>query len=246
MSDRTSGQPGQPSSELEEVRRSRRHPRRTQFDYLHLRHLNDDLRRELAALPGPVSDALDVFCGSRPYDDLLPPGARCVGLDIDDSYGIADVVSSEFLPFDDDSFDLVTCIEGFYFVPDPEHGVAEIRRVLRPGGTVILTVPLVWEYNPEILEHRFTAPELEALFAGWDEVRVSENGGRGVAWATMTGHMIKRAERSLGRRWARRAFSALYVGLNALGERIEHAEQRRDSPYRLPMNLMLVARRPAG
>ena len=77
-------------------------------------------------------------------------------------------------------------------------------------------------------------------------MRVTENGGRGVAWATMTGHMIKRAERSLGRPWARRGFAAAYLTLNALGARIERAEERRDSPYRLPMNLMLVARRPAG
>ena len=250
MRDRTDGQRESAEArslgvaEVEELRRSRRHPRRTQFDYLHLRYLNSDLERELRALDGSASDVLDVFCGSRPYDDLMPAGARCVGFDVDDSYGTADVVSTEFLPFEDDSFDLVTCIEGFYFVPDPEHGVAEIRRVLRPGGVVILTVPLVWEYDPRILEHRFTAPELEALFADWDEVRVSENGGRGVAWATLTGHMIKGAERSLGRRWTRRAFSAAYAGLNALGERIERAEQRRGSPYRLPMNLMLVARRP--
>ena len=241
-----------PAAELARIRQTRRHPRRTQFDYLHLRHLLDDLKTALATVTHPVHRVLDVYCGSRPYDDLFPAGAECVGLDLVGSpYGVADLVTDDFLPFPDASFDLVTCIEAFHYVDDPQRGVQEIGRVLRPGGTAILTVPLVWEYNREILEHRYTGPELAALFAAWDDVRVVENGGRAVAWATLTGSMLERLRWSVpdaagvGRALRAGAFPAAYVALNAcaaLAERIE--EKRSGGPLTLPMNLLVRARRP--
>ena len=46
--------------------------------------------------------------------------------------------SVEFLPFPDDLFDLVTAVESYYFWPDLVNNLKEIRRVLKPGGSVIL------------------------------------------------------------------------------------------------------------
>ena len=42
------------------------------------------------------------------------------------------------LPFPDDFFDLATAFESYYFWPDLIHDLAEIRRVLRPGGMLLL------------------------------------------------------------------------------------------------------------
>src|SRR5437588_12211970 len=71
---------------VEKIRRSRRHPRPTQFDYLHLRYIVDHLAAAISEIEPPPKEVLDVYCGARPYDDLLPPGSHCVGLDIDESY----------------------------------------------------------------------------------------------------------------------------------------------------------------
>ncbi len=46
--------------------------------------------------------------------------------------------SVESLPFPDGLFDLVTAVETYYFWPDLVSNLKEIRRVLKPGGTVIL------------------------------------------------------------------------------------------------------------
>jgi len=46
--------------------------------------------------------------------------------------------SVESLPFSDDSFDLVTAVETYYFWPDLINSLKEIRRVLKPGGSAIL------------------------------------------------------------------------------------------------------------
>jgi SAM-dependent methyltransferase len=202
----------------------------------------------LSAVPHPVRDVLDVYCGTRPYDDLLPAGAKTTGLDIDNRWGAADVVSDEFLPFPDDSFDLVVCYEAFYYREDAEAGAEEIRRVLRPGGTVLITVPLIWEYDRTTFEHRFTEPELRALFADWKDVRVTENGGRGVAWATLTGRLLDSIRANVPRR-ARGLvgpiFAAAFAAVNGIGELIERLDNRAPGSFRLPMNLMLTAQVPA-
>jgi SAM-dependent methyltransferase len=233
------------------MRRTRRNPRPTQFDYLHVHRLVADLTATLARIGDGAVDVLDVFCGTRPYDDLLPPSARITGLDIPGNpYGVADVVSAEFLPFADESFDLVMCIEGFYYVPDPQAGIAEIGRVLRPGGYAVISVPLVWEYDRTVLEHRFTGPSLGRLFTGWDEVEVVENGGRAVSWATLTGLIASMAESHVPdrlrlRRALHPAFAGLYLLVNGVGLVLDRAERRfARSSLTLPMNLLVTARRP--
>jgi SAM-dependent methyltransferase len=236
--------------ELAAVRRSRRNPRLTQFDYLHVRHLVADLSDRLAEIATPVRDVLDVWCGSRPYDDLFPAGARRVGLDVESNpYGVADVVSNKLLPFQDESFDLVTCIEAFQWVPEPARVVSEFRRVLRPGGTVLVTLPFAFQYHREIPESRYTEHELRALFAhGWDDVQVRENGGRMVAWTVLTTSMIAGVEERVAvhriLQPARPLIALTYFSLNMLGRVLAQLEGRfARGTVTLPMNLMLTARR---
>src|SRR5262249_50580996 len=47
------------------------------------------------------------------------------------------------LPFDDGSFDVVVHSDTLEHVPRPVRGLAECRRVLRPGGFCAFTVPIV-------------------------------------------------------------------------------------------------------
>ena len=46
--------------------------------------------------------------------------------------------SAESLPFPNNMFNLVTAIESYYFWPDLVNTLKEIRRVLKPGGSLIL------------------------------------------------------------------------------------------------------------
>ncbi len=61
------------------------------------------------------------------------------------------------LPFEDESFDVVSAIETFYFWPDPMQGLAEAHRVLRPGGRVAITLEMTREAadNPTLLQQYF-------------------------------------------------------------------------------------------
>jgi len=239
------------SSALQATRRSRRHPAITQPDYLHLRALVDGLRQAIAQVPGPVENVLDVWCGSRPYEDLLPPGAHCIGLDVEGNpYGVADVVSNDLLPFDDDSFDLVTCIQAFHYMPDARHAVAEFRRVLRPGGTALVTSIFGFEYDRRHFEARYTEQQLRVLFEGWDDVRVHEDGGRTTTWTVLTGSLIHglehRLDGSSALRVLRPAFLTSYALVNAVGLAFERAEHTGSGVAALPMNLTLTARKSVG
>lgn len=74
--------------------------------------------------------------------------------------------SGDVMPFDDNTFDLVSLLDTVEHIPD-EFGVfEECLRVLKPGGKLMVTVPAfqwLWSYNDEINEHqrRYEAPELQ-------------------------------------------------------------------------------------
>ena len=48
------------------------------------------------------------------------------------------VAAAEALPFDDDSFDTAVCTLSLCTIPDPAASIAEMKRVLRPGGQLLL------------------------------------------------------------------------------------------------------------
>lgn len=53
------------------------------------------------------------------------------------------------LPFDDDTFDAIYCSHVLEHVPDDAAAMAELQRVLRPGGWAILQVPVLREMTDE-------------------------------------------------------------------------------------------------
>jgi ubiquinone/menaquinone biosynthesis C-methylase UbiE len=59
--------------------------------------------------------------------------AKELGRDIDMRVGDA-----EALPFSDDSFDTVVCTYGLCTIPDDAAAIREAKRVLRPGGRILL------------------------------------------------------------------------------------------------------------
>ena len=118
--------------------------------YFARRGLWRGLREFFPQLTGTV---MDVGCGSQPYRAQLPC-TRYVGLDIDTPATRARGLAEAFydggrFPFADASFDAVLCSQVLEHVFTPEVFLGEIRRVLRPGGALLLAVPFVWDEHEQ-------------------------------------------------------------------------------------------------
>lgn len=109
-----------------------------------------------------VKMGLDVGCGvghwGRTIYKLLDDDATLMGIDqeekwirqaqeiakkkpYDESKLTYQVATAEQLPFDDNLFDLVTCQTVLIHVKEPKLVIAEMLRVLKPGGTILLVEP---------------------------------------------------------------------------------------------------------
>jgi ubiquinone/menaquinone biosynthesis C-methylase UbiE len=70
---------------------------------------------------------------------------------------------AQHLPFPDDTFDAVSCLEALEFMPSSRRVLVEIARVLRPGGALLVTNRINWERHV-MPGKAFTDPQLRALF----------------------------------------------------------------------------------
>jgi SAM-dependent methyltransferase len=118
--------------------------------YFARRGLLDELRPLFAELKG---DVLDVGCGNIPYRALVQ-ATSYVGLDVDTPFtrkvGAADVFyQGGTFPLGDASFDGVLCSQVLEHVFTPEAFLAEIRRVLRADGVLVLAVPFMWDEHEQ-------------------------------------------------------------------------------------------------
>jgi SAM-dependent methyltransferase len=113
---------------------------------------------------------LDIGCGPAPYVELFP---YRIGIDIVQRGG-ADVVGDVLaLPVRTGSSPVVFASELLEHVTDPQRAVDEMRRVLAPGGRVILTTRFCFPIHDAPGDYfRFTRYGLEHLFREWGDVEI--------------------------------------------------------------------------
>lgn len=122
----------------------------------------------LACLKPPVSGSLlDLGCGPGLLLETLAaqyPELRLSGLDIAPEMirvakarldGKADLRlgDSEELPWSDESFDYVFCVDSFHHYPNPERVLTEIGRVLKRNGEFVLADPTAPAPFRSVLNH---------------------------------------------------------------------------------------------
>lgn len=128
---------------------------------------------------------LDVGCGDKPHRAAFTKVSSYIGLDRPsepyvgspraaarkaaiDLHG-----SAEALPFQASSFDTVAAFQLIEHLPEPMSFLRETARVLKPGGKVILTLPLInpvheapydfFRYTPYGMEHLCTKAGLRII-----------------------------------------------------------------------------------
>jgi SAM-dependent methyltransferase len=124
-----------------------------------------------AASLAPGARVMDVGAGDAPYRELFAHVDYRTSEwehSVHEDAQAADVIGpAHDLPVGDGELDAVLCTQVLEHVPNPAEVLAELHRLLRPGGTLHVTAPLVWELHE--LPHdyfRYTGPGLEALLTG--------------------------------------------------------------------------------
>jgi arsenite methyltransferase len=138
------------------------------------------VRAAVAAQPG--ERILDLGCGPGYYvaelAELVGPGghvagmdqsaamlaiarSRCEGRD-NTSFAEGDATA---LPFEDGAFDAVLSVQVMEYVQDVAAALAEVRRVLRPGGRVVL-----WDVDWRTVSWHSEHPDrMEHILSAWDQ-----------------------------------------------------------------------------
>ena len=98
-----------------------------------------------------IKNLVDIGCGNGAFLELfhkLSPSAKLSGLDLSHEMVMrsrarlpeADIVEgdAENMPFEDASFDAVSCHMSVHHHPHPEKSIAEMYRILEKNGTVLI------------------------------------------------------------------------------------------------------------
>jgi SAM-dependent methyltransferase len=157
--------------------RERLHPSRRNPDYLSLIERRKHVAEALQHVSGNRLRVLDIGGRIQPYRPMLD-GRLEAYLAVDpQKNGLVDVMGvGEHLPFADVSFDLVLCSQVLCYVQDPLKIIDEIYWVLRPGGTLLLSVPAILPRHAENDRWRFLPDGLRVLLSRFSQVEVSPEG----------------------------------------------------------------------
>jgi SAM-dependent methyltransferase len=159
--------------------------------YLVRRSLWKNIRHLAPKLKGRV---LDIGCGSKPYEELFTSKTEYIGMEIDSPHGRKNPKADVFytgtkFPFDAESFDSAVATQTIEHIFNPDEFIAEIGRILKKGGKLLVTVPFVWDEHEQpydyaryssfgishllkthgfkIVEHKKSLPDTRVIFQPW-------------------------------------------------------------------------------
>jgi SAM-dependent methyltransferase len=150
-------------AELLKIANDRLYPSLTNPSYLVQRRRRQILGQWIERIPGSRLVVLDIGGRYQPYRPLLANRVeRYVALDVLSTMLVDVVGNGQQLPFKADSFDLVMATGVFEYFPEPRVAAAEVHRVLKPGGHLMMSVASVyprvvdeehWRYLPAGLSY---------------------------------------------------------------------------------------------
>ena len=155
--------------------------------------------RTLAKLAARVGDGF--VAGIDPSEVMVRLATRRMKRAIDRGRASVHAAEAKRMPFESDRFDAVLAVHVLYFWSQPELELCEIRRVLRPGGVLVLGFrpdgPEARASLPASIYHLRSVEEVAKLLteAGFEVDRVADDASRFVCLAARN----RETERGRGR-----------------------------------------------
>jgi 2-polyprenyl-3-methyl-5-hydroxy-6-metoxy-1,4-benzoquinol methylase len=125
------------------------------------------LLKKYNLLENPLARILDVGCGTGMILKEISSQGEVWGLDNDEQAlkfcrkrGLRFLKKANLqqkLPFEDQSFDVILCLDVLEHLKNEDLSISEFRRLLKPKGMLVITVPAypaLWSYWDEISGHQ--------------------------------------------------------------------------------------------
>lgn len=192
------------------------------------------LTKWLTNLPGKGLALLDIGGRIQPYRSIVEGTvSRYIAVDLMMEGLVNIVANGEQLPFRDNSFDVVLCSDALQYIPDAPRAVTEMHRVLRHGGTLLLTTRGC--YPEDHSEYwRFLPGGLRYLTRMFDTCHIVPEGFSGSGLAVSLNTLL---HRDIVRPWlirfTRRTTTPLINRLGLLVDRLINADSRSTCSYSL-------------
>ena len=161
-------------------------------------HLYEWLEQEARALDGKNLRCLNIGANGDIFEFVRPlTTAEIVQIDIDESRKPDIVTSVCSMPmFEGASFDAVFMMEVLEHVPEPQQALSEIRRVLKPGGRLILSVPFIFPLHEEPHDYyRYTKYGLAYMLRAFADVSIRERNATLDAILVMQARLVRTDDR---------------------------------------------------
>jgi SAM-dependent methyltransferase len=176
--------------QLHRMERERLYPSITNPNWLVLRSRREIFRKWLQQIVTGEATVLDVGGRIQPYRPLITgKKVRYFAVDILRTALVNITARAEQLPLPDGCFDIVLCTQMLEYAPEPGRVIAEIYRVLNPGGYLLLSVSSLsirhvdeecWRFWPAGLRHLLstfadikTVPEVGSIAGLFRTVNVA-------------------------------------------------------------------------
>ena len=163
--------------QIQEEGRSRLYPSLTDPSWLVLRKRREVFTKWLGRLSHTNAIVLDVGGRIQPYRALINgQPSLYVALDLRLTPLVDIAGDAAQLPIRNDCFDLVFCTQMLEYAPEPRQVIAEIHRVLKPGGFLLLSAPAVHPQDSERDAWRFLPAALRELLKEFSAVDLAPEG----------------------------------------------------------------------
>lgn len=135
------------------------------WDKVRSKRERDRLEAMLSEYGSNSTKILDLGSGNSPYQKFFPNAIR---VDFEKDLTTTVIADAQNLPFKNNSFNLIICTEVLEHLENPAKAAAEMKRILKIGGRLILTTRFIFPiHNSPHDFFRFTKYGLRNIFSSW-------------------------------------------------------------------------------